>query len=321
MLRRRAVIAAVLTALLLVFASGVPVAMAQGGPPGFVSQLSGAGSGGGQGSHGPGSGFTPPGRTISQAVYQALSAGETGTALANAVHLVIQSLMPNAKGLTVAEAVYQNVTSQVYGQGGGSSPFTDMSTASWANAYVSSLYAAGVVNGTGPDTFSPNQAVTSAQVLTMIGRLLALSPAASQGAPRQVRAAPPSAAEARFLAAAPPYAQAAIQAAIQDGTLNGVQGLTNPNAAVTRAQAVALIINALGIGQVASTQANAPINLTGTVPNWAHGALALAIQLGLLRGAGGELLANQVLTRAQMAALLTRMAELETISVGSQGSS
>ncbi|MHB1505354.1 MAG: S-layer homology domain-containing protein [Sulfobacillus sp.] len=315
MFRSRQVFAAALAAMLLVFATGAPLAMAHGGPPSFVTQ---AGSGGsnGNGSHGPGSGFTPPGQTISQAVYQALSSGETGTALANAVHQVIQSLMPNAKGITVAEAVYQNVTSQVYGQGGGS-PFADMGNASWATPYVSSLYAAGVINGTSAHSFSPNQAVTSAQVLTMIGRLLARSPS-TQGAPRQARLAPPSAAQAQFLAEAPTYAQTAIQAAIQNGTLNGVQGLTNPNATVTRAQAVALIINALGIGSVAATQEAAQISLTGTAPSWAHGALALAIQIGLLRGSGGDLLANQVLTRAQMAALLTRMAEFETISLHSQ---
>lgn len=309
-------VTALAAATLIIFTCGMPLAMAQGGPPSFVTQGQGGHSGSGQGSHGPGSGFTPPGQTISQAVYQALSAGETGTALANAVHQVIQTLMPNAKGITVAEAVYQDVTSQVYGQGT-PQPFADMGGASWADAYVSSLHAAGVVNGTSASTFSPNQPVTSAEVLTMIGRLLALSPL-TQAAPRPARLAPPSAAEARFLAAAPTYAQAAIEAAIQHGTLTGVQGLTSPNSGVTRAQAVALMINALGLGQVATSQANAPISLAGSAPSWAHGALALATQLGLLRGAGGQLLASQVLTRAQMAALLTRMAELETISLNQQ---
>jgi hypothetical protein len=61
----------------------------------------------------------------------------------------------------------------------------------------------------------------------------------------------------------------------------------------------------------ASALASAPIDLSGTPLDWAHGALALAIQLGILRGSGGRLLADQPLTRAQMAVLLARVAVLE----------
>ncbi len=251
---------------------------------------------------GQGSAF---GQSVEQAVYTALSSGDTGTALANAVHVVIGTLKPNAKGISVAEAVYQSVYSATSGGETVSMPFTDMGGAGWAAPFVSALNKAGVVRGTTQTTFSPDQKVTGAQLLTMLDRLQNWPTATATGS-----AVPDS----QFLAQAPAFAAQAIRSALSEGLAQGVGGLTNPNAPLTRAQAIALLINSLGLNQVAQGESGAAISLSGPVPGWASGAIALAIQLGLVQGSNGQILADQTLTRGQMAVLLARVAMLESIA-------
>lgn len=81
-----------------------------------------------------------------------------------------------------------------------------------------------------------------------------------------------------------------------------------------------MLINAAGLAQQAAGQSGAAIDPKGRPPAWAHGALALAIQLGLLQGSNGQLLANESLTRAQMAVLLARLAVLEAAAGSSTAS-
>ncbi len=260
---------------------------------------------------GSGSSF---GQSVAAAVQAALSSGQVGPALANAVHLVIQAFRPNAKGITVAEAVYQSVYTSTSGSQTAPIQFKDMGGAGWAEPYVDALTQSGVVQGTSKTTFSPNAKVTGAQLLTMLDRM--------QNWPATSGAAQTSAtSNSQLLANAPAFALQAIKAALSRGMLQGIGGLTNPNAPLTRAQAITLMINSLGLEQIAQSEATASIALAGPVPNWAHGAIALAIQLGLVAGSNGQLLADQTLTRAQMAALLARLATLEALSLNSQSSS
>jgi hypothetical protein len=297
-------------------AQGLAVGQGAGGPGNAGSSSNGPGTPANAGS---GQAGLSVGRQVAAAVQAALAGGATGTALAEAVHQVILSEKPNAKGLTVAMAVYQRLTSGGGGAGpttsgtsgstesggsGASTPaFADLSQALWANDAVEALKQAGVVNGTGPDQFSPDQPVTEAELVTMLARLQAGSGGSTGGAP----------------SGTPSWAQEGMAWAQGSGLLSGVQGLGAPDGALTRAQAVALLLNAAGLGGVAATQASAPIGLSGEVPAWAHGVLALAIQLGILQGSGGQLLADQPLTRAQMAVLLARLAVLEAQAVAASG--
>ena len=234
------------------------------------------------------------GSQVSAAVHAALLAGSSGTAVGEAVHEVLLAEHANAKGLSVAEAVYGRLDA---GTGTpGASPFADLTVqAPWAEAAVDALQKGGVVNGTSSTTFAPGQSVTLAELATMLARLQA-------GAGTPGTAVP---------AGTPVWAQDAMAWANGHGVLAGEVGLGTPNAPLTRAQAVLMLINAAGLAQQATVQSGAPIDLQGTPPPWAHGALALAIQLGLLQGSGGQLDADQPLTRAQMAVLLARLAVLE----------
>lgn len=284
-------------------ALAAPPAWAHGG-----ASASGSGSAGASGSASTGasgSGSAPAGvafgSKVSAAVRAALAQGASGTALANAVHQLLLTEHADARGLSVAEAVYARQTAGAQA----ASPFKDLTAqAPWAAAAVAALQQAGVVHGTSSTTFSPAQPVTFAQLVTMLARLQAGSGAAGTATP----------------AGTPSWAQSAMAWAQASGALAGEQGLSNPNAALTRAQAVLMLINAAGLAQQAAGQSGAAIDLRGTPPAWAHGALALAIQLGLLQGSNGQLLANESLTRAQMAVLLARLAVLEAAAGSSTAS-
>lgn len=231
------------------------------------------------------------GESVAAAVYAARQEGETGTAEAEALHQVQLAEHPNAKGLAVAMAVYalQGSTGQ------GNSPFADLTQdAPWATAAVDALQQAGVVDGTSATTFDPSAPVTLGELATMLGRLQAANATSTSDAP----------------AGTPTWASNGMAWAEESGVLGGEQGLGTPDTPLTRAQAVLMLINAAGLSQDAVAQADAQIDLQGTPPAWAHGALALAIQLGLLQGSNGQLLADQLLTRAQMGVLLARLAVL-----------
>lgn len=98
----------------------------------------------------------------------------------------------------------------------------------------------------------------------------------------------------------------AIQSLFAQGDFQEVPGWTgstfSPNTPITRAEFVALVLHALGI------QATAPANFTD-VPSsfWASGEIGEAAALNLVNGTGnGQFSPNGSLTRAQIAALLSR---------------
>ena len=239
---------------------------------------------------------------VAEAIADAQASGSSGTVVAQAIHQVLLNEHSNAKGLSVAMAVYANDQSS----GSPTTTFLDVKTeAPWATAAVSALEKAGVVQGTSTTTFSPNADVTVAELATMLARLQAESPSNTSSAP----------------SGTPAWALKAMAWAETSGVMTNVQNLGQPDAPLTRAQAVLMLINAAGLSQSAAMDANASINLEGNVPAWAHGAIALAIQMGLLQGSDGQVLANSTLTRAQMAVLLARLAVLEAASSTSSSSS
>ena len=256
------------------------------------------------GSAGPSSGDSRPeapdvGESVVAAVYGAKQRGESGTALADAIHLARSAEAGDAPGLSVAESVYNTLLGGT--TPGGSAPpagFGDLGGYGWAAAAINALAGQSVFQGTGTGTFSPGDDVTAAELVTMMARLL-VAPTSTAGG-----GTPAS--------GVPTWAGPAWTWAENSAVISGVQGLTGPNATLTRAQAVVILLNALGLSTAEVADANATVGLSGTVPGWAQGALALAVQLGILQGSGGALQADQPLTRAQMAVLLARVAAFES---------
>ena len=174
--------------------------------------------------------------------------------------------------------------------------FRDVPPAYWAYADIESLAAAGVINGVGGGCFDPQGLVTRAQFATMLARLD--HPPADTVGPR-FSDVPPTA-----------WFYGPVEAATGLGWMSGVGGgLFDPNAPVTRAQAALTLADYLGLDHVAQDEGSAPLPFTdaAAVPAADHGAVAVAVHLGLLQGAYGQVLPAAPLTRAQAAALLVRL--------------
>ena len=58
----------------------------------------------------------------------------------------------------------------------GSLPFEDINTDHWAYERIQYVYENGLMNGTGPTTFSPNEPFSRAMFVTMLGRLEGIDP-------------------------------------------------------------------------------------------------------------------------------------------------
>ena len=101
----------------------------------------------------------------------------------------------------------------------------------WADAYISALYSAGIVNGTGNGAFSPNQEITRAEMTAILTRLLDIDEADQAST---------------FSDISGHWAAAYIQQLSQAGIVNGVgDGNFAPNGTATRSQSVTIIVRML----------------------------------------------------------------------------
>ena len=74
---------------------------------------------------------------------------------------------------TLTRAMLATILYRMSGETGGSHPFTDVPANEWYADAVAWAYTAGVVNGTGPTLFSPQEPVTREQTAAMLYRYAA----------------------------------------------------------------------------------------------------------------------------------------------------
>ncbi len=171
-------------------------------------------------------------------------------------------------------------------------PFTDMSAAPWAAGAAGTLATAGVVQGTGPEAFSPTAPLTLEDWVTLLGRAVGWS--------ADPAAAPPGTS---------PWAAGAMGTAVQRGLIPA--GIA-PGTAVRRADAARLLVLALGLPQATAAM---PFSDLGAVVPADLAPLTTAVADGLVQGeSGGRLDPSSGLTRAQAAVLLQRAILLEARS-------
>ncbi len=161
--------------------------------------------------------------------------------------------------------------------------FEDLGNAQWAASAIDTLTAQGLIQGLTPTQFAPQQPVTIGQLAAILLRY--------QGGAQ---------AGASF--------GAQVSQAQQDGYLSGLGGSVGSSEDATRAQAMTMIMDALGV----SAQ-NVQIGSLGQfsdgsgVPSWARGPMDLAVEAGILQGSSGSLLPQDLVTRAQLAVILLRV--------------
>jgi spore germination protein YaaH len=169
----------------------------------------------------------------------------------------------------------------------------------WALPSVLAAASRGWMLGLAPDRFAPDAALTRAEAAAILVRVL--------GFAGETGAAPVSFTDVP----AGHWARQEIAVAQQHGLIQGISDVRfAPDAPMTREQLCELLSRALGLTSPAAGGAKLPFT---DVPagSWSYGPIATLSARGLVDGfADGTFAPGAAITRAQMAALLTRVAPL-----------
>jgi len=207
------------------------------------------------------------------------------------------------------------------GQGGGSQgsghgygKFKDVDEGHWAYGDITMMEVKGVFSGYGNGNFGPQDPVTCIQLALLAVRVTGGQAAAGAMPLDQI---------AGILGGAwldptdplPTWAgvRECLAYAYQQGYLNGFinleQVMFQPNAPASRLEVLVVLIDAMGLTAAAQALNGTTIDApdASTVPAWAVGYVALALDMGLLKGDDkGNLNVGSGVKRVEMAALLRR---------------
>ena len=175
--------------------------------------------------------------------------------------------------------------------------FTDLEGYDWAVEAINSLADAGIIKGTGPNTFSPGKNITRADFAILLTRAFAL--AGQQGEP--FVDVPQDAYYAEELA----VAKAA-------GIVNGVGGNRfNPSGEITRQDMMVMLVRAMDAAgrklPEAAVSELSQFNDAHQVADYAKAAAAQLVQAEIIQGERGKLNPRAHATRAETAVMLARV--------------
>ena len=180
------------------------------------------------------------------------------------------------------------------------SPFGDM-TGHWAEAYATFLYDQGISQGTGGEVpqYQPDRNITRAEFLAMVAHWLELD--LTQYSSVEL----PFADKDQI----PDWAMSEMKAVYALGLLQGAESasglMANPNATITRAEAITLLgrTQAKGYAQAELTA----FTDAGQVADWAAEYMGILVGQGVVTGSNGQIRPGGLLTRGEVAKLLYAM--------------
>ena len=181
--------------------------------------------------------------------------------------------------------------------------FEDVGADDWFCGDVGYALQTGIMSGTARTQFSPDRTTTRGMTVTILYRL-AGAPAVDSAAP-YTDVAPDS------------YCADAAAWAAQTGVAAGIGGgRFAPQRVITRAELAAMLYRfAKWQGGAAAPAAKiadeTAFSDAAQIPEYAREAAAWAAENGLIRGSAGQFLPSQNATRAQTAAILHRLSELQ----------
>ncbi len=178
---------------------------------------------------------------------------------------------------TLALSTFGSVAAE--GHHGG---YKDLARAKWAATAINMLSQQGLLNGVTPSEFAPQKPITIGQLAAILLRF--------QG---HAKAGESFGAE--------------VDQASRDGMMSGLGGEVGTGREATRAQAMTMIVDALGLQGQTQLGSLTTFRDDHKVPGWARHSLALAVGLGLLEGSQGNLMPEDTITRAQLAVILQRI--------------
>jgi hypothetical protein len=172
--------------------------------------------------------------------------------------------------------------------------FPDVPNNYWAAPFIAALSARGIIGGFPDGTFRPNQPVTRAQYAVQLQKAFAKP---DRRPPKQFTDVP---ATSRWATA--------VDQAVKANFMSGYpEGDFRPEQQVSRTEAVASMVQGLGLQEPADPEAILqPYSDRNQVPSWARGRVAAAIQAGLFSGDPDTQLLQpiQPASRADIAALV-----------------
>ncbi|ANY68381.1 hypothetical protein BBD42_19320 [Paenibacillus sp. BIHB 4019] len=177
------------------------------------------------------------------------------------------------------------------------SVYQPVDTASnWANKDILKLMSLNIIQGYEDQTFKPNQVTNRYEMAVMMAKVLGL-PLASTDV-TALNSLPDS-------GSIPEWAKPAVAALLQNnimlGSAQGFQG----SESITRAQLAAMLGRILPAAQ---NNAASSFKDQSSIPAWASDGIQKAIELGIFQGyPDGSFQPDKTLTRAEMAAVITRL--------------
>ena len=163
--------------------------------------------------------------------------------------------------------------------------YEDVEAKDWFLEGVAKVANYGLMNGVSATEFGPDLTATRAQLMNILAH-------------RSHVYADPNSNEVWY--------KAGLDWAVKEGITDG----TRPNDPLTRQEIVVMVYQYLGSPKVSGDRFET-FDDAETVANWAVNGMKWAVEIGLVNGRGGNLLApSATATRGELAMLLTRLIEL-----------
>ena len=171
--------------------------------------------------------------------------------------------------------------------------FTDVPSGHWAAEAVSQCVSRGWFQGKSADTFGVGQPMTRGAFAVVLSRFFGWQP---QGADYEIFSDVPRDA----------WYEPAVRACYEHGAVTRQTGTFRPADAITREELAVLLIRALGCGSTAGLFSEAALPFRDVTTN--RGYIAMAYEMGLVNGMGGDLFVpHRAATREQTAVILSRL--------------
>jgi len=180
-------------------------------------------------------------------------------------------------------------------------PFTDVASDAWYYEVVQNVWEKGIIKGMTDTTFEPQSSLTRGMFVTVLGRLAGVDPAAYT--------------ESSFsdVAATDWFGPYVIWAA-ENGIANGVTETEfAPNSPVVRQQMAAFIQRYLSnAGYAVQGGGSLDYSDNDAIADYAKEAVLTCQNAGIMQGADGSFLPEKETTRAEAAAVITRLEAYST---------
>ncbi|WP_173118323.1 FG-GAP-like repeat-containing protein [Paenibacillus qinlingensis] len=197
-------------------------------------------------------------------------------------------------------AVLNSLTNSTYSIIWNSKKFADVQ-GHWSQNDVNNMASRLIVDGVTTTSFQPDQDVNRAEFLAIVVRALGLKSVEPINLPQDVKS---SDWYASVVEAALTYQ---LVQGYEDNTFRPYQTITRQEAAVILSRAMAITLLATAVTDAEANQALSPFEDSQQVSGWAKRAVALMVINNIMQGDNQHLAAASHLTRAQTAAIVTRL--------------